>query len=749
MAKAIVVEILGDASHFANTLDKAAGRTRQFGRVAGVVGTAIAGGLALGLERSVAAAVDAQDSQRRLSQAFKITGLSLDSYKGSIDAAQESGRKLGFSDTEVRDSLGSLVTATGNVKTSMKDLKVAQDLARFTGKDLTSTTKFMTSAMTGSQRAIKALGLSVIPVTTHVDALKRAHVDLTTVSGKARLAHAKMLDKMATGKAVVEAATKATKGQAKAFSDTAAGGMEEFKAQLDHLEVGLGKGLLPALSKVVEWIGKLVGFLADHQTLAKVFAAGLAVLAAALMGVAAATTIVELAMSPLLVPVLAITAALVVLGAAIYEGIKHWGDIKAAMSDLWGWITNTFLGVWDTVKTAMSNVTDWITGTALGIWTSLLNGIKAVKDWVKNNWAEIATLLSGPFALILAPATNAFGVRDKLMEAFTAVKNWASARIDDIVNFFTGLGTRIWAGFSGGWNAIKENIRGAFDAAKGWASSAVDGIVGFFRDMPGRIGTAIANGAKELKDAVTGLFGKVIGWVKGVFGISSPSTVFEEIGKNVIRGFVKGAGGMAGMLKDYVVGLAKSLIPSFSAPTGSGLVSGTGGLVGRVLNALNYARQMGWHGEVISGFRTYAEQAALYARYLAGGPIAAKPGTSSHERGEAVDVSDAGRFDTIMAGAPPGSQLFNNVPGDFNHFSVSGRALGGPVVAGRPYLVGERGMELFTPSSNGAITPNHMLGAGDIVINLTATLDGEPIYQNQKRYAARDVLRNGGTGISA
>lgn len=44
------------------------------------------------------------------------------------------------------------------------------------------------------------------------------------------------------------------------------------------------------------------------------------------------------------------------------------------------------------------------------------------------------------------------------------------------------------------------------------------------------------------------------------------------------------------------------------------------------------------------------------------------------------------------------------------------RAMGGPVDAGRTYLVGERGMELFTPSSDGYITPNDALGGG---VNIT------------------------------
>lgn len=48
------------------------------------------------------------------------------------------------------------------------------------------------------------------------------------------------------------------------------------------------------------------------------------------------------------------------------------------------------------------------------------------------------------------------------------------------------------------------------------------------------------------------------------------------------------------------------------------------------------------------------------------------------------------------------------------------RAAGGSVSAGKSYLVGEKGAELFTPSSNGMIVPNNALqGTGGSTINLT------------------------------
>jgi TP901 family phage tail tape measure protein len=69
------------------------------------------------------------------------------------------------------------------------------------------------------------------------------------------------------------------------------------------------------------------------------------------------------------------------------------------------------------------------------------------------------------------------------------------------------------------------------------------------------------------------------------------------------------------------------------------------------------------------------------------------------------------------------------------------RAAGGSVMGGGPYLVGERGPELFMPSGSGQIVPNHRLGGGsNITINVNAGMGtngaevGREIVQQIKRY---------------
>jgi hypothetical protein len=51
------------------------------------------------------------------------------------------------------------------------------------------------------------------------------------------------------------------------------------------------------------------------------------------------------------------------------------------------------------------------------------------------------------------------------------------------------------------------------------------------------------------------------------------------------------------------------------------------------------------------------------------------------------------------------------------------RAAGGPVTSGSPYIVGERGPELFVPGRSGTIVPNNKLGGGgtSVVVNVDAS----------------------------
>jgi len=69
-----------------------------------------------------------------------------------------------------------------------------------------------------------------------------------------------------------------------------------------------------------------------------------------------------------------------------------------------------------------------------------------------------------------------------------------------------------------------------------------------------------------------------------------------------------------------------------------------------------------------------------------------------------------------------------------------GRALGGPVTAGRAYLVGERGPEYFVPAASGRVEPPRAPAAREIRLSITvnAAAGAEP---QALRASSRQVAR--------
>jgi phage-related minor tail protein len=59
------------------------------------------------------------------------------------------------------------------------------------------------------------------------------------------------------------------------------------------------------------------------------------------------------------------------------------------------------------------------------------------------------------------------------------------------------------------------------------------------------------------------------------------------------------------------------------------------------------------------------------------------------------------------------------------------KAIGGSVQSGQPYMVGERGPEMFVPSRSGSIVPNNKMGGG-INISVDARGSSDPAAVRQQ-----------------
>ena len=88
-------------------------------------------------------------------------------------------------------------------------------------------------------------------------------------------------------------------------------------------------------------------------------------------------------------------------------------------------------------------------------------------------------------------------------------------------------------------------------------------------------------------------------------------------------------------------------------------------------------------------------------------------------------------------GGGDGQGFFSILSGDFK---VGARAKGGPVTSGSPYVVGEKGPELFVPGRSGTIVPNDAMGGGvNSVVNVNISDSGVSTYASQGAALGREI----------
>ena len=101
----------------------------------------------------------------------------------------------------------------------------------------------------------------------------------------------------------------------------------------------------------------------------------------------------------------------------------------------------------------------------------LVKNFDEVKAWFANNWPEIATLISGPFAPLVILATDAFGIRSALEEALPKLLTWMSELPGKMLEALGDLEDLLF-------EAGKAIIKGLWDGMKEAAPDVLDWVQG-------------------------------------------------------------------------------------------------------------------------------------------------------------------------------------------------------------------------------------------------------------------------------
>lgn len=224
----LLVRIAGDSTDLDKSLDKSADSVGGFaGSIGGTVTkllpmAAAATGVAVALGEMAKAASDDQTEQAKLEASIRAATGSTADYTDQINAAIDAGAAMAYSDSEVRDAMQSLVTATGDVTEAQALLGPAMDIARLAGVDLAVASDAVAKAQAGQDAQLAKL-----------------------LPG---------MEKGATAADTLANATALAAGQADIYADSAAGMGDQAQNAFGEISESIGSALLPVLEALLPLI---------------------------------------------------------------------------------------------------------------------------------------------------------------------------------------------------------------------------------------------------------------------------------------------------------------------------------------------------------------------------------------------------------------------------------------------------------------------------------------------------------------
>lgn len=273
-------------------------------------------------------------------------------------------------------------------------------------------------------------------------------------------------------------------------------------------------------------------------------------------------------------PVLLAVAIAAVVAFIVYEIVKHWDTISAAIKSGWEAVTSWFQGVWSTFSTWFSGVWQGLTKVVQTVWggiSSFLQGVwSGIVSVAQTIWGGLSTFLSGLWGGLVDVATTLItplvqffqGAWQAIVDNATIMWNQFSTMIQAVWELISTIGQIIWNGLSSFlqgvwntlvsigttlWNGFASFMQGLWNGISSVATTIWNGISGFLQGAWNTIvsiGTTIFNGLATVLNSIwqrvsaftSAIWNGIKGILSGIWnGIKSLATsAFNGI-KSVIQ----------------------------------------------------------------------------------------------------------------------------------------------------------------------------------------------------------------------
>ena len=416
--------------------------------------------------------------------------------------------------------------------------------------------------------------------------------------------------------------------------------------------------------------------------------------------------------------------------------LKTWEDIKVLFTGLkesfalfgegkwlegiikfFGTIGTFLLEQIDAIATGLFNIiatvfgleeTDSVFGSISGFFSDIYNN---VVDYISTTWTNIKTAISDAFT----------GIVDWFVEKWTWAKDVAVGTWTSLKNYMQEIWDGVWGWFTGAWTWTKDVAVGTWTTVTDFITGVWDSVVGWFKGLWswGKEAGATEEGGFSLTKIVDAAFLKAKEWVISLFKWGTEpvgpedswikKTVHDVINKvkewaislftwaNTDEETDPAGFSISGIVKDAIKNVVTWATGLFTWASEAGKVDGEEwSLTTMIMAAFQKVRD--WIEGIFSWAKKTGtdEEGEFSLTKLLSGVV-----TKVVEWFEQLFDIDIGKILTNAMGAI--GEAGKKVLGWLGIGDEDKAAMGGPVVGGKPYLVGEQGPEVIIPSGPGQV----------------------------------------------
>lgn len=380
--------------------------------------------------------------------------------------------------------------------------------------------------------------------------------------------------------------------------------------QMKQALIDIQTAIAPLLASIAEVIGSIATWISQNSALAAVIAAvvtgvGLVVgifmaLAPIVMTISTIIGGVGAAFGAMILPVLAVIAAVaafVALGIAVY---KNWDGISEFFVNLWEGIKTIFTTSITAIGEFLSTVWDGMVTIIKTVWdgiklyfTTVLNIYKLIFTTI---WTGIKAAVTTIWNAIKTTATTVF---NGIKVFFTTVLNFYKTIFTTVWNAIKSVVTTIWNGIKSTattvFNAIKTTITTIFNAIKSVSTTVWNSIKAVISTVVNGIKsvvTTVFNAIKAVSSSVWNSIKSVVS--SAVNGIRSVvTTVFNAV-RSVVSSVMSTVKSVISSAWNGAKSIVSSAVNSIKS-TVSNVFNALKGVVSTAMSGVKSAIESGWN----------------------------------------------------------------------------------------------------------------------------------------------------------